>query len=53
LVNDPAVEFSKRDSDLAAIRTLAIPLDMTKRAKLLYNSEPFELAHKSVEQVQT
>ncbi|KAL4860284.1 hypothetical protein BDV12DRAFT_191776 [Aspergillus spectabilis] len=38
------------DSDLAAIRSLAIPLDMTKRAEMLYNSEAFELAHKSVEQ---
>ena len=36
-------------SDLAAIRSLAIPLDMAKRAEMLYNSEPFELAHKSVE----
>ena len=50
LINGPAVDFIKRDSDLAAIRSLAIPLDMTKRAEMLYNSEPFELAHKSVEQ---
>ncbi|RAL11991.1 ubiquitin carboxyl-terminal hydrolase [Aspergillus homomorphus CBS 101889] len=50
LINGPAVDFIKPDSDLAAIRSLAIPLDMTKRAELLYNSEPFELAHKSVEQ---
>ncbi|RAH68847.1 ubiquitin carboxyl-terminal hydrolase [Aspergillus aculeatinus CBS 121060] len=28
----------------------AIPLDMTHRAEMLCNSEPFELAHKSVEQ---
>ena len=50
MINGPAVDFIKRDSDLAAIRSLAIPLDMTKRAEMLYNSEPFELAHKSVEQ---
>lgn len=50
VINGPAVDFIKRDSDLAAIRNLAIPLDMTKRAEMLYNSEPFELAHKSVEQ---
>jgi ubiquitin carboxyl-terminal hydrolase L3 len=50
LINGPAVDFIKPDSDLAAIRSAAIPLDMTKRAEMLYNSEPFELAHKSVEQ---
>lgn len=50
LINGPAVEFIKPDSDLAAIRDLAIPLDTTKRAEMLYNNEPFELAHKSVEQ---
>ena len=50
VINGPAVDFIKRDSDLAAIRNLAIPLDMVKRAEMLYNSEPFELAHKSVEQ---
>jgi ubiquitin carboxyl-terminal hydrolase L3 len=50
VMNGPAVDFIKRGSDLAAIRSLAIPLDMTKRAELLYNSEPFEIAHKSVEQ---
>lgn len=50
VINGPAVDFIKRDSDLAAIRNLAIPLNMTKRAEMLYNSEPFELAHKSVEQ---
>ncbi|KAH8730228.1 putative ubiquitin carboxyl-terminal hydrolase [Phaeosphaeriaceae sp. PMI808] len=50
LINGPTVDFIKRDSDLAVIRSLAIPLNMTKRAEMLYNSEPFELAHKSVEQ---
>jgi ubiquitin carboxyl-terminal hydrolase L3 len=51
VLNGPAVDFIKPDSDLAAIRSQAIPLDMVKRAEMLYNSEPFELAHKSVEQV--
>jgi ubiquitin carboxyl-terminal hydrolase L3 len=51
LINGPAAEFIKPDSDLAVIRSLAMPLDMTKRAEMLYNSEPFERAHKSVEQV--
>jgi len=50
LINGPAVDFIKPDSDLATIRRLAIPLDMNKRAEMLYNNEPFELAHKSVEQ---
>ncbi|KAL1306316.1 hypothetical protein AAFC00_004396 [Neodothiora populina] len=49
VINGPAVDFTKRDSDLAAIRSLAIPLNVTERAGMLYNSEPFELAHKSVE----
>jgi ubiquitin carboxyl-terminal hydrolase L3 len=51
LINGPAIDFIKPDSDLATIRNLAIPMDMTKRADMLYNCEPFELAHKSVEQV--
>ncbi|KAF2845593.1 ubiquitin carboxyl-terminal hydrolase [Plenodomus tracheiphilus IPT5] len=50
VINGPAVDFIKPDSDLAAIRSLAIPLDMDKRAEMLYNNEPFERAHKSVEQ---
>jgi ubiquitin carboxyl-terminal hydrolase L3 len=50
LINGPAAGFIKPDSDLAEIRSLAIPLEMTKRAELLYNSESFERAHKSVEQ---
>ncbi|KAM7193552.1 hypothetical protein V8F33_007779 [Rhypophila sp. PSN 637] len=49
MINGPAAEFIKPDSDLAEIRKAAIPLDMTKRAEMLYNSEPFERAHKSVE----
>ncbi|KAL3436144.1 ubiquitin carboxyl-terminal hydrolase [Aspergillus tetrazonus] len=50
LFNGPAVDFIKPDSDLAAIRSNAIPLNMAERAELLYNNGPFELAHKSVEQ---
>jgi ubiquitin carboxyl-terminal hydrolase L3 len=50
VINGPAADFIKPYSDLAAIRSLAIPLDMTKRAEMLYNSEPFEMAHTSVEQ---
>lgn len=50
VINGPAVDFIEHESDLETIRNLAIPLDRTKRADMLYNSEPFELAHKSVEQ---
>ncbi|KAH7070751.1 ubiquitin carboxyl-terminal hydrolase-like protein isozyme L3 [Paraphoma chrysanthemicola] len=50
VINGPAVDFIKPDSDFAAIRSAAIPLGMDERADMLYNSEPFEIAHKSVEQ---
>lgn len=50
VINGPAVDFIQPESDLAAIRNLAIPLTMDKRAEMLYNSEPFERAHRSVEQ---
>ncbi|CAD0111477.1 unnamed protein product [Aureobasidium uvarum] len=50
LINGPTVEFIKPDSELAKIRSLAIPLDLIKRAEMLYNNEAFEVAHKSVEQ---
>lgn len=49
LINGPAKKYIKPDSDLAKIREDAIPLDMTKRAEMLYNCEPLEIAHKSVE----
>jgi len=49
-INGPAADFVQPDSDLAAIRSRAIPLQMTERADMLYNSVPFELAHKSVEE---
>lgn len=50
-INGPAADFVQPDSDLAAIRSRAIPLQMTERADMLYNSVPFELAHRSVEEV--
>lgn len=49
-INGPAADFIEPDSNLAAIRRRAIPLQMTERADMLYNSKPFELAHKSVEE---
>jgi len=50
VINGPAVDFIQPGSDFETIRNLAIPLDMTKRAEMLYNNEAFEIAHKSVEQ---
>lgn len=49
-INGPAADFVQADSDLAAIRSRAIPLPMAERADMLYNSVPFERAHKSVEE---
>jgi len=49
-INGPAADFVQPDSDLAAIRSRAIPLQMSERADMLYDSVPFELAHKSVEE---
>lgn len=51
VINGPAVEYIQPDSDLDVIRNQAIPLDMDRRAEMLYNNEPFEVAHKSVEKV--
>jgi ubiquitin carboxyl-terminal hydrolase L3 len=48
--NGPAADFITPTSELAAIRRHAVPLDVANRADMLYNSEPFEAAHKSVEQ---
>ncbi|KAL2861948.1 hypothetical protein BJX68DRAFT_251714 [Aspergillus pseudodeflectus] len=48
-INGPAADFIKPGSDLETIRNAAIPLGREKRAEMLYNSEPFERAHKSVE----
>ncbi|KAF2198694.1 ubiquitin carboxyl-terminal hydrolase [Delitschia confertaspora ATCC 74209] len=49
-INGPAADFIEPDSDLAEIRRRAISLQVTERANMLYNSKPFELAHKSVEE---
>lgn len=49
-INGPAAAFIGPNSDLAAIRRRAIPLQMNERADMLYNNKPFELAHKSFEE---
>lgn len=46
-VNGPAADFILPGSDLDRIRRDAVPLPMKERADLLYNSAPFEEAHKS------
>ena len=48
LINGAAVASIRPGSDLANIREEAIPLHMTDRAEMLYNSEAFEAAHASV-----
>lgn len=48
-INGPAAQFIKSGSDFDKIRADAIPLKMVERANMLYNSMPFEMAHKSVE----
>ncbi|OTA94745.1 hypothetical protein M434DRAFT_249682 [Hypoxylon sp. CO27-5] len=50
-INGPAAEYIKPDSDLDKIRRDAIPLKMEERAEMLYNSIPFEEAHKSCVQL--
>ena len=50
-INGPAAEHIQPGSDLEAIRIAAVPLSMTERAAMLYDSVPFETAHKSVEEV--
>lgn len=49
-INGPAADFIQPGSDFAAIRSAAIPLKMAERADMLHDNEPFELAHKSVEE---
>ena len=49
-INGPAADFVRPDSDLAALRSRAIPLRMAERADMLYDSVPFEVAHRSVEE---
>ncbi|ORY56701.1 ubiquitin carboxyl-terminal hydrolase [Pseudomassariella vexata] len=51
VINGPAVEYIQPGSDLEKLRRDAIPLKMAERAEMLYNSMPFETAHKSVEQI--
>ncbi|KAI1459357.1 putative ubiquitin carboxyl-terminal hydrolase [Annulohypoxylon moriforme] len=46
-INGPAAQYIREDSDLDKIRRAAIPLKMEDRAEMLYNSVPFEEAHKS------
>lgn len=50
-INGPAATFIRPNSTLDEIRKAAIPLEMTERAAMLYNSMQFEEAHKSVENV--
>lgn len=48
VVNGPAAKHILPGSSLAEIRRAAIPLNMPERAQMLYDSEVFEAAHKSV-----
>ncbi|OTA52800.1 ubiquitin carboxyl-terminal hydrolase [Hypoxylon sp. EC38] len=50
-INGPAAEYINPGSDLDKIRRDAIPLKMEERAEMLYNSIPFEEAHKSCVQL--
>lgn len=50
-INGPAAEFIQQNSDLDKIRRDAIPLKTKERADMLYNSIPFEEAHKSCEKL--
>ncbi|KAH8676351.1 putative ubiquitin carboxyl-terminal hydrolase [Xylariales sp. PMI_506] len=50
-INGPAIKYVLPGSDLEKIREEAIPLKLAERAEMLYNSVPFEQAHKSVEQL--
>ncbi|KAI1094835.1 putative ubiquitin carboxyl-terminal hydrolase [Rostrohypoxylon terebratum] len=50
-INGPAAQYIRPDSDLDKIRRAAIPLRMNDRADMLYNSVPFEEAHKSCVQI--
>ncbi|KAI1492679.1 ubiquitin carboxyl-terminal hydrolase [Biscogniauxia mediterranea] len=46
-INGPAADYIQPGSDLDKIRRDAIPLKTKERADMLYNSLPFEEAHKS------
>lgn len=50
-INGPAADFIQPGSDVEKLRKDAIPLKRAERAEMLYNSVPFETAHKSLEQV--
>ncbi|KAI1763469.1 putative ubiquitin carboxyl-terminal hydrolase [Hypoxylon sp. FL1150] len=50
-INGEAAGCIQPGSDLEQIRRAAIPLKMKERADLLYNSAPFEAAHKSCVQL--
>ncbi|KAI5865049.1 putative ubiquitin carboxyl-terminal hydrolase [Durotheca rogersii] len=50
-VNGAAADFIQPGSDLDAIRRAAIPLGREERAKMLYDSVPFEEAHNSCVQL--
>ncbi|KAI0141329.1 ubiquitin carboxyl-terminal hydrolase [Pestalotiopsis sp. NC0098] len=50
-INGEAATYIQPGSALDEIRTAALPLKMAERAEMLYNSDPFEKAHKSVEQI--
>ncbi|KAK7737448.1 hypothetical protein SLS53_006521 [Cytospora paraplurivora] len=47
-INGPASKHILPGSELDKTRRAAIPLRISERAQLLYDSEPFETAHKSV-----
>lgn len=47
-INGPASRFITAGSPLEKIRADAVPLKMADRAKMLYDSQPFEDAHQSV-----
>lgn len=49
IINGPASKFIRPGSDFEKIRRDAIPLKTKERAQMLYDSQPFEDAHKSVE----
>lgn len=48
LINGPALSHLAPNSIAAKIREQAIPLNMTERAQMLYDSKEFEDAHQSV-----
>ncbi|ETS86772.1 hypothetical protein PFICI_00600 [Pestalotiopsis fici W106-1] len=50
-INGQAAAHIQPGSTLEKLRSAALPLKMAERADMLYNSDAFEQAHKSVEQV--